>query len=98
MTSYEQQVEDELYQELLQQDPIYQRFIYVNFVSKSKGRGRKRKHWEEVELIADLDEPNRPPRYYSSKKFPWDTKATEALPDVAKDLAENKLMRRIRGY
>ncbi len=95
MNDWEREIDAEVRVELAQHDPIKLRFNYHYFVSRSKGRGRKRQRWEEVELIADLDEPRRPSRYYSYHKFPWDTKATEALPHIDRDEAEGELRRRI---
>jgi len=58
-------------------DPIQDRFTYVCFVSRSKGRHRKRSKLVEVELISDRYESGN--RWYTYNKFPWDTKSSEAL-------------------
>ena len=50
---YYRQIEAEVAKETLAQDPVYRRFRYVSFVSRSKGRGRRRRHWKEVELVLD---------------------------------------------
>ncbi len=61
------------------------------FVSKSKGKGRKRKHWEEVLLIHDDATPGK---WTSYQKFPFDEVATEVLPHIHDGLeAEAMLMR-----
>ncbi len=73
---------------------IDQRLKKVHFVSKSKGRGRKRKQWEEVLLINDSDDRRGPDRWTSYKKFSFDTVATEVLPHIHDGLeAEAMLMR-----
>lgn len=69
----------------------FKRLKKVHFVSKSKGRGRKRKHLEEVLLIHDTDKPGK---WTSYQKFPFDVVATEVLPHIPDGLlAEAILMR-----
>jgi len=57
---------------------IHQQFVFVAFVSKSKGwrngKRRIRKHWKEVELVKYRDG-----RFRLSHLFPWDVVAPEAL-------------------
>lgn len=88
-------VEEECHVETWRQDLVRLRFQRVYFVSRSKGRGRLRKHWEEVVLICDkLGWPGG--RWYSEKTFPWDIKANgEVLPEIASELREKELVRRI---
>ena len=50
------------------------RFKYIAFVSSSKGRGRKRKHLTEIQLINDIEEPHR---FFTWDKFPFDVKSDE---------------------
>lgn len=88
-------VPDDIYHEVFAGDPIHSRFIFHCFTSRSKGRHRKRRHWQEVELIRDLWSPGR---YYRSwHKFPFDTIATEVFGDG--EGTEQRLMTGIRrGY
>lgn len=58
-------------------DAIWERFDVVNFVSKSKGKRRKRKRWIEVTLINERYGPYRD-RWISAHKFPFDEKCGES--------------------
>ena len=73
------------------QDPVYQRLERVNFLSTSKGRGRKRSKSVEVNLIKDK---------WSGvcidyEHYQFDVYATEILPHVAKDEAVRELRRKL---
>ena len=62
---YQREVELQVQEEILSQDPFYTRFLYVNFISKSKGKKRKRTHVAEVTLYADTWELPKPQRWYT---------------------------------
>lgn len=51
LLEYEARVEAEVLAELAQTDPVIRNVGYVNFVSRSKGKGRRRRNWTEVELF-----------------------------------------------
>lgn len=93
--NYESQIATEVLAETEAHDFINGRFTYVIFVSKSKGKNRKRSHITEVELISDKQECAR--RFYSWNRFPFDTKATDVYADTTLDglEAEARLMREI---
>jgi len=76
LAEWEIEIESEVLTELECQNPIRKRFVYVNFLSRSAGRGRVRRR-REVTLVADLWEPWTPPRYRTWDRFPFDTKATD---------------------
>lgn len=80
-----------MWQESLHSDPVYQRFHYRQFVSKSKGRGRKRKHWKEVELVNDVNKGIR--KWFTWDRYPFDDAATETCGYV--ENPTEYLMRRI---
>ncbi len=100
---YEAQIEAEMLAEVETHDFINGRFTYVTFVSKSKGKNKKRSHITEVELISDKQESAR--RFYSWNRFPFDTKGSDVYGSTHLDglEAEQRLMREIpmkakRGY
>ncbi len=70
---------------------VDERLKSVSFVSKSKGRGRKRRDWREVTLIHDTKEPGR---WRDYGKFPFDTVATEVLPEMGDGLEAEAILRR----
>ena len=67
------------------------RLSKVHFVSNSKGRGRRRQLPKEVMLIHDTDNPGRWTDY---KRFPFDTVATEVLPQIPDGLEAEKILMR----
>lgn len=75
-TQWEREAIAEVEGEILAQNPIISRFQAVNFVSKSKAKGRKRKYETEVTLVHDSWE--RGNCWHTAHNFPWDCKATEA--------------------
>lgn len=87
-----EQVENEVTEEVQANDPVYARFRYKRFVSKSrgrsKGRGRPRKDrpiprkkWVEVELVNDKVVERKPLVWTTFEKVPFDTLATEVYND-----------------
>ena len=83
-------------QEVRENDPVAQRFVRHHFISRSHGssRGRnaprrkqplKKRQFNEVDLIADLADPRKPPAFKTKGKFPFDTKATEVYNDPDAD-------------
>jgi len=50
LEEWERQETLEALGEALRLSNVYQRFKYIYFVSKSKGRGRERKYHKEIEL------------------------------------------------
>ena len=83
-----EQIEAEVIEEAQAGDPVYARFRYKQFVSRSrgrsKGRGRPRsdrplprRKWIEVELVNDKVEKKSPPVWTTFEKVPFDTLATE---------------------
>ncbi len=86
---YQHEVEAEVLAEFLDSDRIYQCITLHSFVSKSKGHNRKRKHWQEINLI----KYNK--GFHLEKNFPFDECATEILGDI--DNAEVKLRAAILG-
>lgn len=92
---YEAQIEAEMLAEVETHDFINGRFTYVIFVSRSKGKNRKRPHITEVELISDKQESAR--RFYSWHRFPFDTKGSDVYASTRLDglEAEARLMREI---
>lgn len=89
---YYKALEAEIEAELKAQDPVHQRFKIVRFVSKSKGRGRRRRNPVEVELIHDMHNFGR---YNSISKFQFDGIATEVLPMIHKADVEQEFRRRL---
>lgn len=80
LSQWEEEIIAEVLAEVSANDPIHRRFVYVAFVSTSKGRdkkgrGKKRRYSTEVELIRDREEPYK--RFYSWNRFPFDEKATD---------------------
>ena len=73
MTDYELEVINEMEQECLQSDPVYRAITYVGFVSKSKGRGRKRRNWKEIKLLKYNG------NFHLWHNFPFDVYASEIL-------------------
>ena len=73
---WQKSVLKEVLKEVKAQSSVDNHFKYVRFVSKSKGKGRKRKHWAEVELV----KYNGSGCYRSWEKFPFDVYATKVLP------------------
>ena len=81
--------------------PVEARFQRHHFVSTSRGRSkgvgrrltapRSRQKLEEVTLIADTMEPERPQRWQTERLFPFDTKATEVYDDSG---AESERLRK----
>tara|TARA_Y100000310_G_scaffold333905_2_gene412428 strand:+ start:2718 stop:2990 length:273 start_codon:yes stop_codon:yes gene_type:complete len=71
-------------------DPVRAFLGRVYFVSKSKGRGRRRRHWEEVELVHNKVTG----RYRLAHLFPFDLYASEVLPEASRDEAETQLRAR----
>lgn len=55
--------------------PIWQQFRYKCFVSKSKGRGRKRTTWLEIELVQRKGSKT----WRSFSKFPFDVYTSETM-------------------
>lgn len=94
VTDYYAQVEAEVEAETHTSDPICSRYRYITFVSKSKGRGRKRRHWEEIELVHDTYAHI----ITSWHKYPFDVYATEVLPYLPKDQVDKILMEHIRNH
>ena len=95
LRDYCNQVEAE-YQATLATEPAVERFAYVSFVSKSKGRGRRRRNWLEVELVRDLGYPYV--RWQSWEQVSWDEVITEIYPEWHSVDAERKLHHMIRKY
>ena len=89
---YYQELEASVETELRLQDPVAQRLKLIYFVSKSKGRGRKRKHWEEISLVQDKWNG----KCTSLDNYPFDVYASEILPGVLD--AEAELRRRLYDY
>jgi len=83
------QVEEEVLEEFLANDRIYQAVTLHSFVSKSKGRNRKRRNWKEVNLIKYNN------GFHLEKNFPFDECATEILGDI--EDAEAKLREAVLG-
>lgn len=80
--------------ELDSYDPVKRRFLYISFVSASKGRGRRRKRPVEVELVNDVHEPSR---WVSFNKLKFDTLATEVYVGSDGEGLEAKLQRDLRN-
>ncbi len=81
----------EIEAEMRAADPVRDRYELVSFVSKSKGRGRKRAKWQEVYLVND----KHAKRCTLWNKYPFDVYASEMIPGMAKDDVEQELQRRI---
>ena len=58
LEEWERQETLEALGEALRLSNVYQRFKYIYFVSKSKGRGRERKYHKEIELVKILSTQN----------------------------------------
>lgn len=80
-------------QEVLRQDPVYQRLRRVSFLSNSKGKGRKRSRPVEVNLVHDVWSG----RCRTWDLYPFDVYATEILPQVDPDEAEKELKKLLGG-
>lgn len=90
---YCNRVEAEARAETDRNNPVRQSIRYVYFTSKSKGRGRKRKHWVEVELVSYRGGP-----FKLWHKFPFDVCATECFGDSIKaDEATEEFKEQIRA-
>jgi len=80
--------------EALSNDPVHRRFILHYFVSSSKGKGRKRKHLEEVELVKDRFNDKG---FIGFNRFPFDDVASEVYPKLSGLDAEARLQEHIRS-
>lgn len=89
---YYSELEAEIEAEARLCDPVHQRLELVSFVSRSKGRGRKRKGRTEVELVHDKQSG----KYTSWDKYPFDVYGTEILPMVHPADVDEELRRRLR--
>ena len=67
-------------------DPVWREIRYAAFRSYSKGRNRKRRYPQEVELVGYRG------RFHLHHNFPYDTVATEVYGDN-RDGAEEQLRR-----
>lgn len=84
----QKEVEAEIEAELRQPDPVYNRFVFVAFVSRSNGRDRKpRKHPREIELLYDcLRSGHDPvPRFVTFDRYPFDDSMREVYPGIETD-------------
>jgi len=84
-------IEREAWAQFLANDPIHQSCVYVEFISKSKGKRngkqRLRRYWKEVYLIKYRDSG-----FTQAHRFPFDKYATEIFGmSVKSDEAEEKL-------
>lgn len=61
--------------ETAEADPVHQRFRMHEFVSTSKGKGRKRLRKKDIQLVEDRD--NNPGKWVSFHKLKFDELATE---------------------
>ena len=91
LTDEENDIIDEVYSEFLLLHPVYNRFKYVSFVSKSKGHNKLRRKWKEVELISDNYISSK--KYVSWHKFGFDIISTEVYPEMCGIDAENRLIK-----
>lgn len=66
-------IEKECLAEFEDYDAVIQSITFHGFVSKSKGKNRKRKKWKEVYLVKYRD------GFHSWDKFPFDVYATEII-------------------
>jgi hypothetical protein len=84
------QAEAEAAAEVRANDPVCRRFRCICFVSKSKGRRRRR--WKEVELVHDRYRGT----YTSYDRYPFDAVASEVLPYIDRTEVTRVLMDRVR--
>jgi hypothetical protein len=80
LEDYEKEILIEIERELLKEDPIVQFFEIVQFQSRSKGKGKKRKFPKRIILIS----PSGGKRWFlwdgeSDCSLPWDEWATEVF-------------------
>ncbi len=90
--AYCAEVEAEIAAEIGPYDPVRMRFGYINFVSKSKGKNRKRKFWEEIELVYD----KHTRKHTTFDNYPFDRISSEVLPYIGRTEVTNILMDRVR--
>ena len=91
MTEDERRVYEECCRDYNQNDPVHRDIRYVYFVSRSKGRGRKRREPVEVSLLSYRKGP-----FTSWNKFPFDDRATECLGrSVSPENAETEFIKQI---
>jgi len=91
MTEDERRIYNECLREYSQNDPVHRDIRYVYFVSRSKGRGKKRREPVEVSLLSYRKGP-----FISWHKFPFDDRATECLgSSVSQEDAEAEFIKRI---
>ncbi len=88
---------EEVDRQLHRDNPVSRDFTLHSFTSRSKGKGRQRRNWKEVELVKYRDSG-----YRSWHRFPWDTVSTEALEEYAANRgghdAERELMKQVREH
>ncbi len=90
LSDWERQVIAEVEAEVLWNDPVTTRIVSRSFVSRSKGRGRYRRHWKEITLIHDRANPIF--RFTLAHRFQFDVIASEIFPNLTGLDAEAKLM------
>ena len=95
LSDWEAQIIQEAMDEARTLDPIFRRFDRKYFVSRSKGRGRRRSHWKEIILIHDRYNPIS--RFTSAHRFKFDVVASEVFPSLTGLDAEAKLMARLEA-
>lgn len=93
---YERAVIAEIQSELAVDDPVTTRLIKHSFVSTSKGKNRPRRHWQEIELIADTARPERPLAYRTARLFPWDDVSREIFRNLSGSDGERKVKTDLR--
>ena len=85
MAEYYRQVEREVLEETIRQDPVRSEVKLSTFVSASKGRNRKRRSIKEITLI------KYGRNYHQPHRFDWWTAGSELLgddPDCEEKLQE----------
>lgn len=82
--------------ELAGDDPTLSRLVRVSFISRSKGRNRQRRNWQEIELICDTARPERPLAYRLARCVAWDDIAKEIYPCLDGYSAERRV-RKVLG-
>ena len=90
-TRSESDILAEIERETLETHPVHMKCSYARFVSRSKGRNRKRRIPLEVELVGYRN------RSYLEHNFPYDTVSTEVYGFGGLD-ADTKLRREIPIY
>lgn len=86
LLEYYERIEKEVKDEIMGEDPVLSRVGYTRFLSRSKGRGRKRRCPVVVELI----------KYLSTYRIPARARLDEIAQELGGVLSDDELLEYLR--